>query len=168
MWKCANCGEEENEDSYKFCLTCGSPLLDFGSPAPTSTRDMDVDVAFSIFSDPVPSPSSSGASLAVQQAPPARPAKFPQSLKNLGRKMKDALPLHNGHLNHVKLSPQAQDKLNQLVQAGVFNTKAKAAAYLIERGIQSEAGLFDVIQQKLAEIERIEQELRNLVKVERV
>ena len=80
--------------------------------------------------------------------------------------MKEVLPINNGNLNHVKLSSPAQAKLEELVQAGVFSSKAKAAAYLIERGIKAEAKLFDVVQQKLREIERIEQELRNLVKVE--
>jgi len=165
MWKCANCGEEENEDSFKFCLTCGSPLLDFERTA-LPRRDMDVAVAFNIFNDPATKQNGEGQPTQPLQPTP-RQAKFPQSLRSLGRKMKDVLPIHNGHLNHVKLSPEAQAKLDKLVQAGVFTSKAKAAAYLIERGIQAEAPLFDVIQQKLLEIERIEQELRNLVKVER-
>lgn len=166
MWKCANCGEEENEDSYKFCLTCGSPVLDF-ERATVPSRDLDVAVAFDIFTDP--SPPQNGESQPAQPAAssPARQAKIPQSLRSFGRKMKDVLPINNGHLNHVKLSSHAQDKLDTLVQAGVFSSKAKAAAYLIERGIQAEAPLFDVVQQKLLEIERIEQELRNLVKAER-
>lgn len=165
MWNCANCGEEENEDSYKFCLTCGSPMLDFERTA-VVRRDMDVAVAFNIFNDP--SPKQNGESQPAQSTSPPRQARIPQSLRAIGRKMKDVLPIHNGHLNHVKLSSPAQAKLDKLVQAGVFSSKAKAAAYLIERGIQAEAHLFDVVQQKLLEIERIEQELRNLVKVEHV
>lgn len=165
MWKCANCGEEENEDSFKFCLTCGSPVLDFERTA-LPRREMDVAVAFSIFNDPAPKQNGEGAPVQPTTPPPQRPAKLPESLRSLGRKMKDVLPINNGHLNHVKLSHEAQAQLDTLVQAGVFSSKAKAAAYLIERGIQAEAELFDIVQQKLLEIERIEQELRNLVKAE--
>jgi hypothetical protein len=165
MWKCANCGEEENEDSFKFCLTCGSPVLDFERKE-RARRDLDVEVAFNLFTDPSP-PQNGEERPAEPTTPPPRPATFPQSLRSLGRKMKDVLPINNGHLNHVKLSSQAQAKLDTLVQAGVFSSKAKAAAYLIERGIQAETDLFNVVQQKLLEIERIEQELRNLVKAER-
>lgn len=164
MWKCANCGEEENENSFKFCLTCGSPALELEKSA-QPRREMDVAVAFSIFNDP--SPKQNGEGHAPQSESPPRPAKFPQSLRTLGRKMKDVLPINNGHLNHIKLSQEAQAQLDTLVQAGVFNSKAKAAAYLIERGIQAEAALFEVVRQKLLEIERIEKELRNLVKAER-
>jgi hypothetical protein len=164
MWKCANCEEEENEDSFKFCLTCGSPVLDFEKTA-VARRDMDVAVAFNIFSDI--SPKQNGAGEPDQSTSPPRQAKISQSLRAIGRKMKDVLPINNGHLNHIKLSHEAQDKLDKLVQAGVFSSKAKAAAYLIERGIRAEADLFDVVHKKLLEIERIEHELRNLIKVER-
>src|SRR5205807_5609014 len=54
-------------------------------------------------------------------------------------------------------------KLGQLVQAGVFGTRAEAAAFLIDEGIRVQGPLFERVEQKLAEIERLRAELRGLV-----
>jgi hypothetical protein len=160
MWKCANCGEDENEDSFKFCSTCGTPKV-ANEKAPRI--EMDVESAFTAFSEGGPERNGErraggGREAAAQKWHRGHP------LRAIGQKFKGAL--YNGQLNHVKVSTEAQDKLATLVNAGVFRSKAEAAAYLIERGIRAEAKLFDVVRQKLIEIERIELELRNLVKHE--
>ena len=161
MWKCANCGEDENEDSFKFCSTCGTPKAGPGQAAAAPRVETDVESAFTAFSGGPPErnggPGAGGAEAAAQKWHRSHP------LRAIGQKFKGALPLYNGRLNHVKVSDEAQDKLATLVNAGVFGSKAEAAAYLIERGIRAEAKLFDIVRQKLTEIERIELELRNLV-----
>ena len=53
--------------------------------------------------------------------------------------------------------------LGQLVQAGVFGTRAEAASFLIDEGIKTQTALFERVEQKLAEIERLRAELRGLV-----
>ena len=63
----------------------------------------------------------------------------------------------------VKVSPEAQEKVDQLVQAGIFRTRAEASGFLIEEGIKTQSALFDRVQQKLAEIERLRAELRGMV-----
>ena len=155
MWKCANCGEDENEDSYKFCSTCGTPKA-ANERAPAARQEMDVESAFTAFSGD--SPERQGEQ---QREAPTQKWHRGHPLRAIGQRFKGALS--NGHLNHVKVSPDAQDKLTTLVHAGVFRSKAEAAAYLIERGIRAESKLFDVVRQKLTEIERIELELRDLV-----
>jgi hypothetical protein len=159
MWKCANCGEDENEDTFKFCSTCGTPRHD---KAAALRQDLDVETAFTAFASG-DTPARNGEHTAGEE-PAASVQKWqrPHPLRAIGQRVKGAL--YNGHLNHVKVSAEAQDKLTTLVQAGVFRSKAEAASYLIERGISAETKLFDVVRQKLAEIERIESELRNLVK----
>jgi Arc/MetJ-type ribon-helix-helix transcriptional regulator len=62
----------------------------------------------------------------------------------------------------VKVSHDAQEKLEQLVQAGVFRNRAEAAAYLIDEGIRAQAALFARVEEKLAEIERLRAELRGM------
>ena len=59
--------------------------------------------------------------------------------------------------------PESQDKLEQLVIAGVFRSRAEAAAYLIDEGIRSQSALFERVEQKLGEIERLRAELRGIV-----
>jgi hypothetical protein len=162
MWKCANCGEEENEETYNFCSTCGTPKR---SPeqALATRPDIDLETAFSVFNADAHKRNGENHTGATQAAPAHRWHR-PHPLRAIGQKVKDALPIYNGQLNHVRVSAAAQDKLATLVQAGVFRSKAEAAAYLIERGITAESKLFDIVRQKLTEIERIEVELRNLVR----
>lgn len=157
MWKCANCGEDENEDSYKFCSTCGTPKA-APAQALVPREEIDVKSAFTAFSNDAPEQNG--------EHHDVEPQKWhrPHPLRAIGQKFKGALS--NGHLNHVKISGDVQDKLTTLVHAGVFRSRAEAAAYLIERGIRAESKLFDIVRQKLTEIERIELELRNLVKHE--
>ena len=62
----------------------------------------------------------------------------------------------------MKISPQAQDKLEQLVRLE-FRSRAEAAGFLIDEGIKTQAPLFDRVRTKLAEIERLRAELRGLI-----
>jgi hypothetical protein len=63
----------------------------------------------------------------------------------------------------VRMSDEASDKLDRLVAAGVFKNRMEAASFLLEEGIKAQAPLFQRIQDKLAEIERIRAELRSSV-----
>ena len=62
-----------------------------------------------------------------------------------------------------KISPEAQEKLEALVQAGVFRSRAEAAGFLIDEGIKTQSALFDRVRTKLAEIERLRAELRGMI-----
>ena len=53
--------------------------------------------------------------------------------------------------------------LEQLVQAGVFRSRAEAAAFLIDEGIKAQHELFGRVAQKLSEIERLRAELRGMI-----
>jgi TRAP-type mannitol/chloroaromatic compound transport system substrate-binding protein len=63
----------------------------------------------------------------------------------------------------TRMSDESSDKLDKLVAAGVFKNRMEAASFLLEEGIKAQAPLFQRIQDKLAEIERIRAELRNSV-----
>ena len=159
MWECQHSGENENEDNFNFCLACGAPRLNL--PVVPAAEE-DVQTAFNNFIDDAPG--QNGERYIDETAAPESRWHIPRSLSAIGQKVKGVLPINSGDLNHVKLSPDAQDKLEALVQAGVFESKAEAAAYLIEQGIKAEIKLFDVVEKKLSEIERLRSELRNLVK----
>ena len=66
----------------------------------------------------------------------------------------------------LRLSDQASDGLDTLVSAGIFRNRAEAAAFLIDEGIKTQAPLFQRIQSKLSEIERLRAELRHSVSPE--
>jgi len=94
-------------------------------------------------------------------------SRIPESLSAIGRDIsrtiEKAISAKDDYVVAVKVSPEAQDKLEQLVQAGVFRSRAEAAGYLIDEGIKTQAALFDRVRQKLAEIERLRAELRGLI-----
>jgi Arc/MetJ-type ribon-helix-helix transcriptional regulator len=94
-------------------------------------------------------------------------SRIPESLSAIGRDIsrtiEKAMSAKDDYVVAVKVSPDAQDKLEQLVQAGVFRSRAEAAGFLIEEGIKTQSALFERVKQKLAEIERLRAELRGLV-----
>jgi len=63
----------------------------------------------------------------------------------------------------VRLSEASSDAIDTLVSAGIFKGRSDAAAFLIEEGIKGQAPLFQRIQNKLGEIERLRDELRHSV-----
>ena len=85
-------------------------------------------------------------------------SRIPESLSAIGRDIsrtiERAMAAKDDYVVAVKISPEAQDKLEQLVQAGVFRNRAEAAGFLIDEGIKTQAALFGRVEQKLAEIER--------------
>jgi len=94
-------------------------------------------------------------------------SRIPESLSAIGRDIsrtiERAMSAKDDYVVAVKISPEAQDKLEQLVQAGVFRSRAEAAGFLIDEGIRVQSALFERVQQKLAEIERLRAELRGML-----
>lgn len=94
-------------------------------------------------------------------------ARIPEQLSAIGRDIsrtiERAISAKDDYMLAVKVSHDAQVRLGQLVQAGVFGTRAEAAAFLIDEGIKSQGALFERVEQKLAEIERLRAELRGMV-----
>ena len=66
----------------------------------------------------------------------------------------------------LRLGDEASDKLDTLVSAGVFKSRAEAAAFLVEEGIKAQSALFQRIQDKLTEIEKLRAELRSSISPE--
>jgi hypothetical protein len=98
-------------------------------------------------------------------------SRIPESLSAIGRDIsrtiERAISAKDDYVVAVKVSHEAQEKLEQLVQAGVFRSRAEAAAFLIDEGISTQAALFERVEQKLSEIERLRAELRVMVKTDK-
>ena len=94
-------------------------------------------------------------------------SRIPESLSAIGRDIsrtiEKAISAKDDYVVAVKISPEAQEKLEQLVQAGVFRNRAEAAGFLIDEGIKTQSALFDRVRQKLAEIERLRAEFRGMI-----
>ena len=93
--------------------------------------------------------------------------RIPESLSSIGRDIsrtiERAISAKDDYVVAVKLSQEAQDKIDQLVAAGVFRSRAEAAAFLIDEGINAQSELFGRVGQKLSEIERLRAELRGMI-----
>lgn len=94
-------------------------------------------------------------------------SRIPEQLSAIGRDIsrtiEKAISAKDDYMLAVKVSQNAQHRLGQLVQAGVFGTRAEAAAFLIDEGIKGQGPLFERVEQKLTEIERLRAELRGMV-----
>jgi hypothetical protein len=94
-------------------------------------------------------------------------SRIPESLASIGRDIRRtverALSAKDDYVVAVKVSHEAQERLEQLVQAGVFRSRADAAAFLIDEGIKAQSPLFERVSLKLSEIERLRAELRGMI-----
>src|SRR5258707_1224189 len=68
-------------------------------------------------------------------------SRIPESLSAIGRDIsrtiERAISAKDDYVVAIKLSHEAQEKLDQLVQAGVFRNRAEAAGFLIDEGIKT-------------------------------
>ncbi len=63
----------------------------------------------------------------------------------------------------VRLSDASSDSIDTLVSAGIFKSRSEAASFLIDEGIKAQSSLFQQIQDKLTEIEKLREELRTSI-----
>ena len=67
------------------------------------------------------------------------------------------------HVVMVRVNEEALKRIEELVQSGIFKSRSEAAAFLISEGIRAQTDLFDRIQVKIGEIERLRAELKGIV-----
>ena len=63
----------------------------------------------------------------------------------------------------VRVDKASLDRLDELVEAGIMGSRSEAAAFLISEGIKARQPLFDRIGEKIQEIRRAKDELRQMV-----
>jgi Arc/MetJ-type ribon-helix-helix transcriptional regulator len=63
----------------------------------------------------------------------------------------------------VRVNKESLEKLDELVEAGIVNSRSEAAAFLIVEGTKARQGLFDRISSKIEEIRNAKQELKKLL-----
>ena len=63
----------------------------------------------------------------------------------------------------VRVNKESLAKLDDLVEAGIANSRSEAAAFLIAEGTKSRRDLFEKIAEKVEEIRKAKEELRGLI-----
>ena len=66
----------------------------------------------------------------------------------------------------IRVNDESNKKLNMLVEAGLFKSRSESAAFLIEEGIKNQEALFLKITDKLKKMEKIRDELKDIVSKE--
>ncbi len=63
----------------------------------------------------------------------------------------------------IRITEEANEKLKMLVDSGIHKSRSESAAFLIDEGIKHQEELFSKIQDKLDAIERIRDELKDII-----
>jgi Arc/MetJ-type ribon-helix-helix transcriptional regulator len=86
-------------------------------------------------------------------------AKIPESISKVVERAisgKD-LPLM------VRVNDETLRRIDQLVETGVFKNRSESAAFLISEGIKAQTALFAQIESKIQEIEKLREDLKNII-----
>ena len=66
----------------------------------------------------------------------------------------------------IRVDKDSLARLDELVEAGISNSRSEAAAFLIAEGIKAQQVLFDKIAEKVEQIREAKEELRGLLNEE--
>jgi len=66
----------------------------------------------------------------------------------------------------IRVNDESNKKSNMLVETGLFSSRSESAAFLIQEGIKKQEDLFKRISGKFEEIDKIKEEIKNLINKE--
>ena len=85
-----------------------------------------------------------------------------KTAESIKRVIDKALASRNTVLT-IRVNDDCNKKLGMLVEAGLFKSRSESAAFLIQEGIKRQEALFSRISNKLKKINKIKEELKNIV-----
>ena len=86
--------------------------------------------------------------------------------ESIGENIRDTIQGMRGSRDNVvmvRVDKASLDRLDELVEAGIMSSRSEAAAFLIGEGVKARQPLFDRIAEKIQEIRRAKEELRQMV-----
>lgn len=108
-----------------------------------------------------------GIDILVDEAKAAGEAVIRRSgVENLGENLKQTLQgalAGRENVVMVRLNQESLSRLDELVDAGLVNSRSEAAAFLVGEGFKARAGLFQRISDKIEDIRKARDELRELL-----
>ncbi len=84
-------------------------------------------------------------------------------LKNRINETRDAVRSARDSVVMVRINKTSLSRLDELVEAKIVRSRSEAAAFLIEKGIESKQDLFDIMAEKLEQIRQTRDELSHLL-----
>ncbi len=85
-----------------------------------------------------------------------------KTAESIKKAFEKALAARNTVLT-IRVNEESNEKLNMLVEAGIFKSRSESAAFLIQEGIKNQKELFEKINDKLKKIEKLKKELRDTI-----
>ena len=89
--------------------------------------------------------------------------------ERMGENIRDTVQGMRGNRDNVvmvRVDKASLDRMDELVEAGILGSRSEASAFLIGEGIKARQPLFDRISEKIQEIRRAKEELRQMVEEE--
>ena len=86
--------------------------------------------------------------------------------ESIGENIRDTIQGMRGSRDNVvmvRVDKASLDRLDELVEAGIMGSRSEAAAFLIGEGVKARQPLFDRIAEKIQDIRRAKEELRQMV-----
>jgi len=88
-----------------------------------------------------------------------------KTAESIKRVIEKAMASRNTVLT-IRVNDESNKKLGMLVEAGLFKSRSESAAFLIQEGIKRQESLFAKISSKLEKMDKIREELKNIVSEE--
>ena len=91
------------------------------------------------------------------------------AVETVGENIRDTVQGMRGSRDNVvmvRVDKASLDRLDELVEAGIMNSRSEAAAFLIAEGIKARQPLFDRIAEKIQQIRDAKEELRKMVDID--
>ena len=85
-------------------------------------------------------------------------------LKDTINETRDAVRSARDSVVMVRINKTSLSRIDELVEAKIVGSRSEAAAFLIDKGIESKQELFDIMAEKLEQIRKTRDELSQLLK----
>ena len=86
----------------------------------------------------------------------------PEGLRIFADKLREGLG-RRANVVMVRVNEEVLEKLEDLVEAGIFKSQSESAAFLIQEGIKAQDAMFQKIGEHTKRIRELREELKNLV-----
>jgi Arc/MetJ-type ribon-helix-helix transcriptional regulator len=63
----------------------------------------------------------------------------------------------------VRVNDETLRRIDQLVESGIFHNRSESIAFLISEGIKAQTALFEQIESKIQEIEKLREDLKHII-----
>ena len=85
-----------------------------------------------------------------------------KTMESIKKSIDKAMDSRNTVLT-IRVNENANEKMNMLVDSGIFKSRSESAAFLIEEGIKKQEALFKKISEKMGQINKLKEELKTIM-----